>query len=239
MQFISPNELLTALPPVIYERLAPRLQRVRLKVGSILFDVGATIDYTWFITSGIVSLLGVTEDGASVEVAMAGRDSVIGFPGIVRKNRTAFRAQAPIACAALRVSASALQAAIKQESEIYVPLLDHTHTLSEQIAQAPVCSQFHPTNQRLARWLLLARDRTRNGAFNPTHEAMAQILGVSRSGVSLAAGALQMKGLIRYARGRITLLNPEGLEVSFCECYRILSRTINPSLSPEERLAPD
>ena len=240
MQFISPNELLTALPPVIYERLAPHLQRVRLEAGSVLFDVGATIDYTWrFITSGIVSLLGVTEDGASVEVAMAGRDSVIGFPGIVRKNRTAFRAQAPIACAALRVSASALQAAIKQESEIYVPLLDHTHTLSEQIAQATVCSQFHTTDQRLARWLLLARDRTRNGAFNPTHEAMAQILGVSRSGVSLAAGALQMKGLIRHARGRITLLNPEGLEVSSCECYRILSRTINPSLSPEERLAPD
>jgi CRP-like cAMP-binding protein len=209
-------------------------------VGSILFDVGATIDYTWrFITNGIVSLLGVTEDGASVEVAMAGRDSVIGFPGIVRKNRTAFRAQAPIAGEALRVSASALQAAIKQESEIYVPLLDHTHTLSEQSAQTTVCSQFHTTDQRLARWLLLARDRTRNGAFNPTHEAMAQILGVSRSGVSLAAGALQMKRLIRYARVRITLLNPEGLEISSCECYRILSRTIPPSLSPEERLAPD
>jgi CRP-like cAMP-binding protein len=132
-----------------------------------------------------------------------------------------------------------LQAAIKQESEIYVPLLDHIHTLSEQIAQAIVCNKFHTTDQRPARWLLLARDRTRNGAFNITREAMAQILGVSRSGVSLAAGALRMEGMIRYARGRITLLNPEGLEVYSCECYRILSRTINPSLSPEERLAPD
>jgi CRP-like cAMP-binding protein len=239
MQFISPNELLTALPPVIYERLAPHLQRVRLEAGSVLFDVGATIDYTWFITSGIVWLLGVTEDGASVEVAMAGRDSVIGFPGIVRKNGTAFRAQAPITKAALRVSASVLQAAIKQESEIYVPLLDHTHTLSEQSAQTTVCSQFHTTDQRLARWLLLARDRTRNGAFNPTHEAMAQIRGGSRSGASLAAGALQMKGLIRYARGRITLLNPEGLEVSSCECYWILSRTINHLFPPQDRLASD
>src|SRR5262249_584551 len=239
MQFMSPNELLTALPPVIYERLALRLQRVRLEAGRILFDVGATIDHTWFITGGIVSLLGVTKDGDSVELAMAGRDSVIGFPGIVRKNRTAFRAQAPIAGAALRVSASALQVAIKQESEIYFPLLDHTHTLSEQIAQAPVCSQFHTTDQRLARWLLLARDRTRYGAFDLTHEAMAQILGVSRRCVSVAAGALQMKGLIRHARSRITLLNPAGLEVSSCERYRILSRMIHPSLSPEERLAPD
>src|SRR5215468_2803788 len=97
MQFISPNELLTALPPVIYERLAPHLQRVRLEAGSVLFDVGAAVDYTWFITSGIVSLLGVTADGDSVEVAMASRYSVIGFSGIVRKNEGAFRAQVQVA----------------------------------------------------------------------------------------------------------------------------------------------
>ncbi len=239
MQFISPNELLTALPPVIYERLAPHLQRVRLEAGSVLFDVGDPIEYTWFITGGIVSLLGVTKDGDSVELAMAGRDSVIGFPKIARKNKASFRAQVQIAGEALRVNARVLQEALKQESQIYIPLLDHTHTLSEQIAQAAVCNQFHTTDQRLARWLLLARDRTRNGAINITHDAMAQILGVSRSGVSLAAGLLQMKGLIRYARGRITLLNPKGLEVSSCECYRILSRTINSLLPPEERLAPD
>jgi CRP-like cAMP-binding protein len=234
MQFISPNELLTALPPVIYERLGPHLQRVRLEAGGVLFDVGATIDYTWFITSGIVSLLGVTEDGASIEVAMAGCHSVIGFPGIVRKNETAFRAQVQVAGEALRVSARDLQAAIKQESQIYLPLLDHTHTLSEQIAQSAICNRFHTTDQRLARWLLLARDRTRYGAFNITHEAMAQILGVSRSGVSLAACLLLMKGLIRYARGRITLLNPKGLEGISCECYRILSRTIR-SLLPSDK----
>jgi len=134
MQFISPNELLTALPPVIYERLEPHLQRVRLVAGSILFDVGATIDYTWFITSGIVSLLGVTEDGGSVELAMAGRESIIGFTEIVRKNRAVFRAQVQVAGEAFRVGASVLQVALKQESEIYIPLLDHTHTLSEQIA---------------------------------------------------------------------------------------------------------
>ena len=134
MQFVSPNELLTALPPVIYERLAPRLQRVRLEAGRILFDVGATIDYTWFITGGIVSLLGVIKDGGSVELAMAGRDSVIGFTEIVRKNRAVFRAQVQIAGEAFRVGARVLKVTLKQESEIYIPLLDHTHTLSEQIA---------------------------------------------------------------------------------------------------------
>jgi hypothetical protein len=122
-------------------------------------------------------LLCVTGDGDSIEVAMAGSDSVIGFPGIVRKNGTAFRAQVQVAGAALRVSARVLQDALKHESEIYVPLLDHTHTLSEQIAQATVCSQFHKSDQRLARWLHLVRDRMRYGAFNLTHEAMAQITG--------------------------------------------------------------
>ena len=105
----------------------------------------------------------------------------------MRKREPTFRAQAQVAGAALRVSARILQAAIKQESQIYLPLLDHTHILSERIAQAAVCNHFHTTDQRLACWLLLARDRIRNGAFNLTYEAMAQILGVSRSGVSSAA----------------------------------------------------
>ena len=226
MQFISPNELLTALPPVIYERLGPHLQRVRLEAGRILFDVGATIDYTWFIKRGIVSLLLDTENGDSVEVAMAGPDSVIGFLEIVTKNEALFRAQVQIAGEALRISARVLQAAIKQESQIYLPLLGHSHILNKQITQAAVCHLFHTIDQRLARWLLLARDRTRDGAFYITHEAMAQILGVSRSGVNSAAGQLQTKRLIHYGRGRITLLDPEGLESLSCECYRILNRTM-------------
>ena len=163
-----------------------------------------------------------------VEVAMAGHDSVIGFPGIVRKNEAPFRAQAQVAGETLRVSARVLQAAIKRESQIYLPLLDHTHILSEQIAQAAVCNHFHTIDQRLARWLLFARDRTRNSAFKITHEAIAQILGVSRSGVSSAAGLLQMKGLIRYARGRITLLNPQ-------RTRRIFLRML-PNSQPDDKL---
>ena len=234
MQFINPNELLTALPPVIYERLGPHLQRVRLEAGRILFDVGATIDYAYFIRGGIVSLLLDTENGDSVEVAMAGYDSVIGFLEIVTKNEALFRAQVQIAGEALRISARDLQAGIKRESQIYLPLFGHSHILNKQITQAAVCHLFHTIDQRLARWLLLARDRTRDGAFNITHEAIAHILGVSRSGVSSAAGQLQTKGLIHYARGRITLLDPRGLEALSCECYRILSRTMMPLLPSDK-----
>jgi CRP-like cAMP-binding protein len=234
MQFVSPNELLTALPPVIYERLGPHLQRVRLEAGRILFDAGATIDYIYFIRSGIVSLLLDTENGDSVEVAMAGPDSVIGFLEIVTKTEALFRAQVQIAGEALRISARVLQAEIKQESQIYLPLLGYSHILNKQITQAAVCHLFHRIDQRLARWLLLARDRTCDEAFNITHEAMAQILGVSRSGVSSAAGELQTKGLIHYARGRIILLDPGGLEALSCECYRILNRTMMPLLPSDK-----
>lgn len=227
MQFVLANGLLAALPPAVYERLAPHFERVRLEAGDILYDAGASIDYTWFITGGVVSLLSFTEDGASVEAAMVGRDSVIGFPSAVRRNGTAFRAQVQVAGRALRISAKALRAMIKQEIGFYEPLLDQALILSEQIAQEALCNQFHSTDQRLARWLLLARDRTFYDAFTLTHVTIAQILGISRSGVSSAAGLLQTKGLIRYARGRITILNHKELEASSCECYRIISQTIN------------
>jgi CRP-like cAMP-binding protein len=175
-----------------------------------------------------------TENGDSVEVAMAGHDGVIGFLEIVTKNEALFRAQVQIAGEALRISARVLQAAIKQEGQIYLPLLGHSHILNKQFVQAVACHHFHNINQRLARWLLLARDRTRDGAFNITHEAIAHILGVSRSGVSSAAGQLQTKGLIHYARGRITLIDPRGLEALSCESYRILSRKVM-SLPPDVR----
>jgi CRP-like cAMP-binding protein len=180
-----------------------------------------------------------TENGDSVEVAMAGHDSVIGFLETVTTNEALFRAQVQIAGEALRISARDLQAAIKRESQIYLPLFGHSHILNKQITQAVVCHHFHNIDQRLARWLLLVRDRTRDGAFNIAHEAIAHILGVSRSGVSSAAGQLQTKGLIHYARGRIILLDPRGLESLSCECYRILSRTISSLLPPDNRSAAD
>src|SRR5262245_41983826 len=119
--------------------------------------------------------------------------------------------------------------------QMYLPLFVHSHILNKQLVQAVACHHFHNIDQRLARWLLLVRDRTSDGAFNITHEAIAQILGVSRSGVSSAAGQLQTKRLIHYARGRITLLDPKGLESLSCECYRILSRTMIP-LPPSDKL---
>jgi CRP-like cAMP-binding protein len=237
MQPADENGLLAVLPPAVYQRLAPALKRVRLDAGDILYDAGDAVDHTWFVTSGIISLLSVTEDGDTIEATMVGREGVIGFPGITRRNGTAFRAQVQVAGEALRIKAKDLLAAINQESEFYELLLGYTHALNEQIARAIACNQFHTREQSLARWLLLVCDRTLCDSFTLTHETVAQILGVSRSGVSSAAGALQTKGLIRYARGRITILNREGLEASACECYHIVTQTISsylPSGHPSE-----
>lgn len=230
MQSVIAHGLLADLPPVVYERLAPNLKRVRLEAGSILYDVGETIHHAWFITEGIVSMLSLTEEGESVEAVMVGRESLIGFPGAARGNGTVFRAQVQVAGEALRVSSKALRTALAEGNAFCESLFHHTHALSEQIAQAALCNQFHTTDQRLARWLLLARDRTLHDAFALTHLTLAQILGVSRSGVSSAAGLLQTKGLIRYARGRITILDLEGLKTSSCECYRTISRMVNSPL---------
>jgi len=237
MQSVIANGLLAALPPAVYGRLSPHFDRVRLEAGSILYDAGDSTDYAWFITGGVVSLLSLSEDGGSVEAAMIGRDGLIGFSGASQRKGMAFRAQVQVAGAAQRISAKALRAVIKQEIGLYEPLLDQALTLGEQIAQVAFCNQFHSTDQRLARWLLLARDRTFYDAFTLTHVMISQILGISRSGVSSAAGLLQTKGLIRYARGRITILNHKELEASTCECYRIISRTINLYLPSQSSLA--
>ncbi|MFN0085067.1 MAG: Crp/Fnr family transcriptional regulator, partial [Blastocatellia bacterium] len=175
MQSANENGLLAVLPPVIYDRLAPSLKWVRLDAGDILYDIGAVLNRAWFLTRGIASLLSVTEDGETVEAAMIGPDGMIGFPGIVRKNGAAFRACVHVASEGVLCEAKALRAVIEQGNGFYDLLLDYACCLSEQIAQGLVCTRFHPREQRLARWLLLAQDRTRSDEFTLTHDALSQI----------------------------------------------------------------
>lgn len=226
MQSAHENGLLNCLPPVIHDRLRPHFASVRLAAGDILYDIGTATEHAWFVTDGIVSLLSVTEAGDTVEAAMIGRDGAIGFPGIPRRNGAAFQARVQVTGEALRISAKALRTAVEQESGLSDLLLDYAHTLSEQIAQSLVCNHFHPREQRLARWLLLARDRMRSEAFTLTHDAFGQIFGLSRSGVSAAAGVLQKQKLIHYSRGHLMILDGEGLDATSCECYRILRQAL-------------
>ena len=145
----------------------------------------------------------------------------------------AFSAQVQISGEALQIDAKTLQSMLEQESAFYKLLFEYTHTLSEQIALTFVCNRFHATEQRLARWLLMAQDRVCSDSVVLTHDNIGQLLGISRSCVSLAAGELQRRGLIHYVRGHVSILNRRGLEDLVCKCYEVISRTIGCYHPPE------
>jgi CRP-like cAMP-binding protein len=169
----------------------PSLKKVRLEAGDTLYDMNSISDRTWFITSGIVSLLTTTEAGEIIEAAAVGREGAVGLSGVTKRNGMAFSAQVQISGEALQIDAKTLQSMLEQESSFYKLLFEYTHTLSEQIALTFVCNRFHATEQRLARWLLMAQDRVCSDSVVLTHDNIGQLLGISRSCVSLAAGTLQ------------------------------------------------
>jgi CRP-like cAMP-binding protein len=227
------NRLLAALPPAVFKRLASGLEKVRLDEGRTLLDIADRSDQAWFITGGVVSLLSATTDGDTIELAMVGREGVVGLPGVARNNESPFRAHVQIQGEALRVSAAALRAAFRQGGELQELLFDYSQAMISQVAQTMTCHLFHRLDQRLARWLLMAHDRVLSDTFVLTHESLAQTFGVSRSGVSSAAGALRKRGLFDYLRGRITIRDREGLEDAACECYQAISQAMNNFLPPE------
>jgi len=231
----TPNEngVLVALQPNVRVLLMPSLKKVRLEAGDTLYDSDSISDRTWFITSGIVSLLTTTEAGEIIEAAAVGREGAVGLSGVTKRNGMAFSAQVQISGEALQIDAKTLQSMLEQESALYKLLFEYTHTLSEQIALTFVCNRFHATEQRLARWLLMAQDRVCSDSVVLTHDNIGQLLGISRSCVSLAAGELQRRGLIHYVRGHVSILNRRGLEDVVCKCYEAISRTIGCYLPPE------
>jgi CRP-like cAMP-binding protein len=221
------NRLLASLPSTVFTRMSPSLERVRLVAGNTLYEAGSTIDHAWFLTSGIVSLLAVAEDGGVIEVASIGREGLVGLPGIIGRNGATTRARVQISGEALRIQIKLLQAILKQVGGFYEPLFQYTYIFSEQILLTAACNQFHTAEQRLARWLLTAHDQVSANTLDLTHDSLSQVLGVSRSRVSLAAEELQRKGVIHYLRGRIHTVNREGLEDAACECYQSIRETLN------------
>lgn len=221
------NKLLAAMPRLEFERLRPHLELVQLPHGKVISEAGDKVSQTYFITSGMISLIAITKEGQSVEVAMVGREGVVGMSSVLRTRTTSLRAKVQVAAVAWRISAEALRAEVKHCGSLHELLGCYAHTLVEQIAHSVTCNLFHPTEQRLARWLLLAHDCAGEDSFILTHEDIAEMLGVSRSAVSTAAGAFQRKGMISYARGRISILDRRKLEGAACECYEAISEELD------------
>jgi len=216
------NHLLDALPAGDYERLAPYLELVPMRLGDVLYESGVQLRYVYFPTTAILSLLYVMEDGASAEIAIVGNEGILGISLFMGGETTPSRAVVQSAGHAFRLKADLLKTEFGRFGPTMHLLLRYTQALITQMAQTAVCNRHHSVDQQLCRWLLLSLDRLQTSELSMTQELIANMLGVRREGVTEAAGKLQDAGLISYRRGRITVLDRPGLEARSCECYQVV-----------------
>ena len=226
------NRLLAALPGAEWQRWLPQLERVEMPLGQVLYESGRTLTHVYFPTTAIVSLLYVMEDGASAEIAVVGREGLVGISLFMGGESTPSRAVVQGAGEAFRLAAQVVKEEFDRSQPVLHLLLRYTQALITQMAQTAVCNRHHTLDQQLCRWLLLNLDRLPGDEVAMTQELIANMLGVRREGVTEAAHKLQLAGLIRYRRGHITVLDRLGLERRTCECYAVVKREY-------ERLLPD
>src|SRR6202165_5828004 len=216
------NHLLDALPASDYERVASHMELIAMQLGDVLYESGAKLQYVYFPTTSILSLLYVMEDGASAEIDIVGNEGILGISLFMGGETTPSRAVVQSAGHAFRLKADLL----KNEFGLFGPtmhlLLRYTQALITQMAQTAVCNRHHSVDQQLCRWLLLSLDRLQTNELSMTQELIANMLGVRREGVTEAAGKLQDAGLIQYSRGKITVLDRSRLEDLCCECYQVV-----------------
>lgn len=225
------NRILSRLPRADYERLRAHLEPVRLPRGRALFEAGDTVPYVYFLMAGMASLIAVTADDETVQVAMVGAEGVVGVAALLGINVMPYRVVLQLPATALRVDAVSLGAEFRRGGRLHDLLLRYLHTLITQVTQSAVCNRHHTIEERLCRWLLISRDRARSDLLALTQESLAHMLGVQRTGVTAAAAALQQDGLIAYRHGKIRLLDRRGLEARSCECYRVISQEIEQYLA--------
>src|ERR1051326_6821268 len=216
------NRLLAALPNDEYQRLLPQLANVSFDLGEVVYEFGGHLDYVYVPTTAIVSLLYTMENGASAEMGLTGNDGVVGIALFMGGGTMPNRAVIQSAGGAIRMKARVLQDEFARGGNFQYLLLRYTQALITQISQTAVCNRLHSVEQQLCRWLLLSHDRVKADELIMTQELIADMLGVRREGVTVAAGRLQDAGAISYVRGHIQILNRERLEATVCECYRVV-----------------
>ena len=228
------NHLLAALSPAERERIYPQLRLVEMPLGKVLYESGDVLRHVYFPTDSIVSLLYVLADGASAEISVVGNEGLIGIALFMGGETTPSRAIVQSAGHAYRLVGQHLKDEFHRSGQMQLLLLRYTQALITQMAQTAVCNRHHSVDQQLCRWLLLSLDRLSSNQLTMTQELIANMLGVRREGVTEAAGKLHKLGVIRYARGRITVLNRPRLEQLCCECYAVVKRESDRLLPPPQ-----
>ena len=214
------NRILAALPSAEYTRIEKELEPVPLATHTVLYEADSSISHVYFPTSGCVSMVNVMQEGA-VEVGTIGFEGFAGLPLLLDDDRMPTRAFVQLTGSSYRMQAAVFQQ-ILEENPMFERLLNrHALALFNQAAQSVACNRLHTLESRCARWLLMTHDRMRLEPFTLTHEFLSYMLGVHRPAVTLAAGVLQRAGLIRYTRGKVTVLDRAGLEAVACACYEV------------------
>ncbi len=227
------NQLLAALPAAELERWLPQLEPVEMPLGQALYESGETMIHVYFPTTAIVSLLYVMGDGATAELAVVGNEGMVGVSLFMGGQSTTGRAVVQGAGQGVRMSARCLHDKLISTGPVLPLLLRYTQALMEQMAQTAACNRHHSLDQQLCRWLLLSLDRSRDNELVMSQELIANMLGVRREGVGVAARKLQEAGLIRYVRGHISVMDRKGLEQRSCECYAVVKSEYDRLLSAE------
>jgi CRP-like cAMP-binding protein len=218
------NHLLAVLPDSVYERLSPHLEPVPLPLGKALYESGGSLTHVYFPTTAIVSLLYVMESGASAEIAVVGKEGLVGVAILLGGGTMPNRAVVQSEGQAYRMSSLRFEQEFNRSGPLHRLALRYTLALLTQMAQTAVCNRHHTVDQQLCRWLLLSLDRLPSDEMHMTQELIANMLGVRREGVTEAAGRLQNAGLIHYSRGHIRVLDRPGLEARVCECYEVVKQ---------------
>jgi CRP-like cAMP-binding protein len=216
------NKILLSISDSEYNSLRPHLEYLRLPNHLVLHEAGGRLEFACFPNRGLISLVVVMKDGKTAEAGVVGNEGFTGAPAVVGLSRSPLRAVVQVAGDGFRVKAGALQNTLESTPHLQMILNRYAAIRGMQVAQTAACNRLHDIKQRLARWLLMTQDRVDSGALPITHDFLATMLGTDRPTVSLAAGALQKKGLIEYTRGAVKILNRKKLEDSACECYGII-----------------
>ena len=217
------NHLLAALPDEDIARVNPRLEFVSLILGEVLYESGYKMTHIYFPTTAIISLLYIAQNGGTAEIGIAGNNGVVGIALFMGGDTTSNRVVVQSAGDAVRMKADEVRTEFKRGGVFQDVLLRYAQALMTQISQTAVCNRLHSVEQQLCRWLLINHDQLPGDKLVMTHDLIATMLGVRREGVTVAAGRLQDRGLIKYARGTVNILDRKGLERVCCECYKVVS----------------
>jgi CRP-like cAMP-binding protein len=235
---ISPDEnlLLARLPPEDVERLSREFAPVKLSLNQVLYDQETSVDYVYLPTSGVISLLTHVDRNDVIETAPVGREGLAGLSAILGMSLAAETAICQIPGNALRLRSETLLGEMARNARLRTLLMRYANALFATVAQSAACNRAHGVEERMSRWLLMIHDRTDGDTFPLTQEFLVHMLGVRRPTVSLTATTLQRAGLIRYSRGKMTILDRAKLETASCECYARVDALIQRALAAGEKM---